>query len=52
MAITTIIERGKRVALPAWVWFVFLWVGGAGGAMLLGAVFKAFMNATLFAVTR
>ena len=52
MPIITIIERGKRAALPAWLWFVVLWAAGAGGAMLLGSVFKAFMNATLFAVTR
>lgn len=52
MATITTIERGRRAALPAWVWFVLLWIAGAGGAMLLGAAFKAFMNATLFAVTR
>ena len=51
MAIIVVIERGKRAALPAGL-FVVLWAAGAGGAMLIGAVSKAFMNATLFAVTQ
>ncbi|MGH8782420.1 hypothetical protein [Paraburkholderia sp.] len=36
--------------LPRWVWFVALWCGGVGAAMLLGLAFKVLMNATLFAV--
>lgn len=36
--------------LPRWVWFVALWCGGVGAAMLLGFAFKVLMNATLFAV--
>jgi hypothetical protein len=41
-----------RWALPGWVWFVALWCVGVGGAMSIGALFKVFMNVTLFAVTR
>ena len=41
-----------RPNLPGWVWFVALWCAGAGGAMLLGAAFKVFMNVTLFAVMK
>ncbi|HEV3104365.1 MAG TPA: hypothetical protein VGZ01_01570 [Trinickia sp.] len=52
MANTTIIKRRRRLAMPGWLWFVALWGAGAGGAMLLGTVFKVFMNVTLFAVSR
>lgn len=52
MASSTITKRCRRAAMPGWVWFVTLWCAGAGGAMLLGAVFKVFMNVTLFAVAR
>jgi hypothetical protein len=39
-------------AIPAWVWFVALWCVGVSGAMLVGALFKVFMNVTLFAVSK
>lgn len=39
-------------ALPGWLWFLALWCGGVATAVSLGFVFKLFMNATLFAVTR
>jgi hypothetical protein len=39
-------------AIPGWVWFVALWCVGVSGAMLIGALFKVFMNATLFAVSK
>ncbi|WP_429321045.1 hypothetical protein [Paraburkholderia sp. GAS448] len=38
--------------LPGWVWFIALWCGGVAAAVSLGFVFKLFMNATLFAITR
>lgn len=41
-----------RRTLPGWVWFIALWCGGVAAAVSLGFVFKLFMNATLFAVTR
>ena len=47
--ITTIKQRG---ALPGWTWFVALWCGGVGSAMLLGEAFKVLMNVTLFAVSK
>jgi hypothetical protein len=39
-------------AIPSWVWFVALWCAGVSGAMLIGALFKMFMNVTLFAVSK
>ncbi|MEQ5843381.1 hypothetical protein N0A02_28375 [Paraburkholderia acidicola] len=36
--------------VPGWIWFVALWCGGVGAAMLLGFAFKVLMNVTLFAV--
>ena len=54
MAMPTITKRATPVAqrrLPGWLWFVALWCGGVGGAMLVGFAFKVLMNATLFAVT-
>ncbi|MGV2292880.1 hypothetical protein AAHK20_29525 [Trinickia sp. YCB016] len=39
-------------AIPSWVWFVTLWCVGVSGAMLIGALFKVFMNVTLFAVSK
>ncbi len=44
-------ERRQR-KIPGWLWFVALWCGGVAAAVSLGFVFKLFMNATLFAVTR
>jgi hypothetical protein len=44
-------RSGARRRLPGWLWFVALWCGGVGGAMLVGFAFKILMNATLFAVT-
>jgi hypothetical protein len=41
----------RSVTLRRWVWFMALWCGGVGAAVLLGEAFKLFMNATLFAVT-
>jgi hypothetical protein len=41
-----------RRKLPGWLWFIALWCGGVAAAVSLGFVFKLFMNATLFAVTR
>lgn len=46
-------ERGAASSrLPGWIWFVLLWGGGVAAAVSLGFVFRIFMNATLFAVTR
>ncbi|WP_206995422.1 hypothetical protein [Trinickia mobilis] len=39
-------------AMPRWVWCVALWCVGVSGAMLVGALFKVFMNVTLFAVSK
>ena len=44
-------SRSRQVRLPGWLWFVALWCGGVGGAMIVGYAFKALMNATLFAIT-
>ncbi|WP_183085287.1 hypothetical protein [Trinickia fusca] len=56
MANITITKPGvlarMQAAMPGWLWFVVLWCVGTGSAMLLGSVFKVFMNATLFAVSR
>lgn len=56
MANSTITKPGAlarmQAAMPGWLWFVVLWCVGTSGAMLLGATFKVFMNATLFAVSR
>jgi hypothetical protein len=49
MATPTITRRAKP-RLPGWVWFIALWCGGVGSAMLVGYAFKALMNATLFAI--
>ena len=43
-------SRSRQVRLPGWLWFVALWCGGVGGAMIVGYAFKALMNATLFAI--
>jgi hypothetical protein len=48
---TTKPARLPRTRLPGWLWFVALWCGGVGGAMIVGYAFKALMNATLFAIT-
>jgi len=48
---TPTITKTARGRLPGWLWFVALWCGGVGGAMLAGYAFKALMNATLFAIT-
>jgi len=49
MATPIITRRAK--ALRGWLWFVALWCGGVGSAMIVGYAFKALMNATLFAIT-
>jgi hypothetical protein len=49
MATPTTTKLTRR--LPGWVWFIALWCGGVGGAMIVGYAFKALMNATLFAIT-
>lgn len=54
MANRTITENARPAAtrrVPGWLWFVALWCGGVGGAMLVGLAFRILMNATLFAVT-
>jgi hypothetical protein len=38
--------------MPTWVWFVVLWCAGVGGAVMLGEVFKVFMDLTLFAAMK
>lgn len=50
MASIDTIKRG--VTLRRWVWFIALWCGGVGAALLLGEAFKLLMNATLFAMTK
>jgi hypothetical protein len=45
-------RRATHIRLPGWFWFVLLWSGGVAAAVSLGFVFRIFMNATLFAVTR
>jgi len=45
-------HASARRKLPGWLWFIALWCGGVAAAVSLGFVFKLFMNATLFAVTR
>ncbi|WP_169708510.1 hypothetical protein [Trinickia terrae] len=45
------LQRASWV-IPGWVWFVLLWGVGVSGAMLVGALFKVFMNVTLFAVSK
>ncbi|CAB3667616.1 hypothetical protein LMG24076_01762 [Trinickia soli] len=50
MASTATIKRRKT--LPRWVWFVALWCGGVGSALLAGEAFKLLMNVTLFAVSK
>ncbi|HEY3596188.1 MAG TPA: hypothetical protein VGL08_01540 [Paraburkholderia sp.] len=51
MATPTITDPRKR-RLPGWLWFIALWCGGVGSAMLVGFAFRILMNATLFAVAR
>lgn len=46
------IARHAPRRLPGWLWFVALWCGGVGAAMLTGFAFMLLMNATLFAVMR
>ncbi|CAG4926750.1 hypothetical protein [Paraburkholderia saeva] len=45
-------QSTARLRLPGWLWFVLLWGCGVAAAVSLGFVFRIFMNATLFAVTR
>ena len=45
-------HTSARRKLPGWLWFIALWCGGVAAAVSLGFVFKLFMNATLFAVSR
>ncbi|MEM5435619.1 hypothetical protein [Paraburkholderia diazotrophica] len=48
---TTTKPARPRARLPGWLWFIALWCGGVGSAMIVGYAFKALMNATLFAIT-
>ncbi|MGF6778390.1 hypothetical protein P3T21_003609 [Paraburkholderia sp. GAS334] len=46
------VRAAASYRLPGWLWFVALWCCGVAAAVSLGFVFRIFMNATLFAVTR